>query len=249
VIPSIRKDLEVLPYVIRGALKNIKHPVNKIFIVSPNDPALKEFCMQHGCIHIDENSILPITKEKINFKVKGIDRSGWILQQFIKLSGDRVSEQEHYLVIDSDTVFIRPNCFERNGKIIFHTADEYHRPYFTTHEKLLGLKPVSQKSLCTHYMLFEKSKVAALKRSIEDRWHVQWHEAILQNMDRTHTSSFADYETYGNFVMSTYPKHTELKYWHNLSLRRPSLNKTMKSKVPKLAEQYNTLSFHSWNYS
>jgi hypothetical protein len=249
IIPSLNKDLDVLPYVVEGARQYIKHPIHNIFIVSPDDYAIKEFCKNHGCIHIDENIPLPITKAEIDYTVNGIDRSGWLLQQFIKLSGDHVSEQEHYLVIDSDTVFIRPNCFERRGRVIFHTADEYHPPYFTTYEKLLGMKPASSKSFCTHYMLFEKLKVAALKKTIEDRWNIPWHEAILKNIDRTTSSGFADYETYGNFVMSTYPGYVRLKYWRNKSLRRPLLGKTMEQQTQKLSRRYNTLSFHSWNTS
>jgi hypothetical protein len=249
IIPTLNKDLDVLPYVVQGARQYIKHPIHNIYIVSPNEDALREFCKKHGCIHIDETMSLPITKAEIDYTANGIDRSGWLFQQLIKLNGDQISEQEHYLVIDSDTVFIRPICFERRGRVIFHTADEYHPPYFSTYEKLLGLRPASSKSFCTHYMLFEKLKVAELKKTIEHRWNTSWHKAILQNIDRTTHSGFSDYETYGNFVMSTYPGHVKLKYWYNKSLRRPLLQKTMEQKTEKLSRSYNTLSFHSWNTS
>ncbi|MEF3302322.1 DUF6492 family protein [Paenibacillus sp. GYB003] len=246
VIPTVRKDLDVLPYVVYGAKKNIGHPIQNVYIVAPHDHAIRSYCRKHGCTFVDETTILPITKREIDYSVNGIDRSGWLLQQLIKLSGDVLCEREHYLVIDSDTVFIRPNRFVRNGKTVFHTCDEYHLPYFQAYEKLTGLKPVSAKSFCTHYMLFEKSKVAALKKHIEDRWRTDWHQAILQCVDRTDTSGFADYETYGNFVLSAYPGQTELAYWHNRSVRRPLLKQTWRN-VETLAKTYNTLSFHSWN--
>lgn len=205
VIPTVRKDLEVLPYVVYGARKQIKHPISHIYIVAPSDVAIQAYCRKHDCVFVDETAILPITKADIDYTVNGTDRSGWLLQQLIKLSGDRLCEEEHYLVIDSDTVFIRPNRFERDGRIVFHTCDEYHLPYFKTYEKLMGIKPVSTRSFCTHYMLFEKSKVAALKRHIEDKWHTDWYRAIVECVDRTDTSGFADYETYGNYVLSAYP--------------------------------------------
>lgn len=247
VIPTVGKDLEVLPYVVSGARANIKHPIGHVYIVAPSDPAIEAYCERNGCTYVEESTILPITKEEIDYTVNGIDRAGWLLQQFIKLSGDRLCEQEFYLVIDSDTVFIRPNCFERDGKVIFHTSDEYHLPYFTAYEKLVGLKPVSSKSFCSHYMLFEKSKVSRLKKHFEDRSQTPWHRAIMMCTDRTHTSGFSDYETYGNFVLSTYPGHVELEYWHNRSIPRPLLKQTMENRMRRLARRYNTLSFHSWN--
>lgn len=36
---------------------------------------------------------------------------GWILQQFLKLNADTVVEQDHYLVVDADTVMLRPCVF------------------------------------------------------------------------------------------------------------------------------------------
>ncbi|MEF3310632.1 DUF6492 family protein [Paenibacillus sp. GYB004] len=247
IIPTVRKDLEVLPYVVSGARANIRHPIGRVYIVAPSDPEIRAYCERNGCTYVEESALLPITKEEIGYTVNGIDRSGWLLQQFIKLSGDRLCEQEFYLVIDSDTVFIRPNCFERGGRVIFHTCDEYHPPYFAAYEKLVGLNPASSKSFCSHYMLFEQSHVSLLKKHIENRWQTPWYRSIMMCVDRTHTSGFADYETYGNFVLSMDPGHVELHYWHNRSIPRPQLKRTMEKGLKKLALSYNTLSFHSWN--
>ncbi|MDF2713789.1 MAG: hypothetical protein K0R28_714 [Paenibacillus sp.] len=249
VIPAAPKDVAVLPYTIEGARRNVLHPIGNIAIVAPDDCNIRKLCEQYKCVFFDEAAVVPIAKNKIDYSVNGMDRSGWIFQQLIKFSGNVVCSEEHYLVIDADTVFIRPNVFKENGKTVFHYADEYHLPYFVAYEKLLGRKAVSSKSFCTHYMLFEKSKVDLLKKTIEERFKIAWYEAILQHVDRSHTSGFADYETYGNFVLSRFPAHTVMKYWHNYSLSRSVMKKTMQNDIPKLAAKYNTVSFHSWNHN
>ena len=48
----------------------------------------------------------------IGLVVNGVDRSKWIYQQFLKWSGDDLAETTHYLVVDADTVLIRPQVFE-----------------------------------------------------------------------------------------------------------------------------------------
>ncbi|RKN75906.1 DUF6492 family protein [Paenibacillus ginsengarvi] len=247
VIPAAPKDISVLPHTIEGARQNIRHPIGSIAVVAPDDPKIRALCKRYNCAFFDESGVVPIAKNKIDYTVNEIDRAGWIFQQLIKFSGNIVCAEEHYLVIDADTVFIRPNAFKENGKTVFHYADEYHLPYFVAYERLLGEKPVSPKSFCTHYMLFEKTKVAQLKSTIEERFHIPWYEAILQHVDRTHTSGFADYETYGNFVLSHFPGQAVMKYWNNLSLTRSKMNKTIQTDLRKLASKYNTVSFHSWN--
>lgn len=246
-IPAAPKDLSVLPHTIEGARRNVRHPIGTIAVVAPDDPNIRALCKRYKCVFFDEAAVVPIAKNRIDYTVNGIDRSGWIFQQLIKFSGNIVCPEEHYLVIDADTVFIRPNAFKENGKTVFHYADEYHLPYFVAYEKLLGEKAVSRKSFCTHYMLFEKTKVDRLKKTIEERFRMAWYDAILQHVDRTHTSGFADYETYGNFVLSRYPGQTVMKYWHNRSLARSDMNKTIQNDLPKLTAKYNTVSFHSWN--
>lgn len=246
-IPAAPKDLSVLPHTIEGARRYVRHPIGTVAVVAPDDPAIRALCKRHNCAFFDEAAVVPIAKSKIDYSVNGIDRSGWIFQQLIKFSGDIVCPEEHYLVIDADTVFIRPNAFKENGKTVFHYADEYHLPYFVAYERLLGEKPLSRKSFCTHYMLFEKTKVDRLKKAIEERHRMAWYEAIIQHVDRSHTSGFADYETYGNFVLSRYPGHAVMKYWHNRSLTRSVMSKTIQTGIRKLAAKYNTVSFHSWN--
>ncbi len=118
VIPTISKDFDTLSLLIES-LKYLQHKVNKIYIVSPNDKKIVNFCKEKNIIFINELDVLGFGKNKIEYKVNGLDRSGWLFQQLLKLSGDNFTELSDYLVIDSDTIFVNNNCFIEGEKYIF----------------------------------------------------------------------------------------------------------------------------------
>lgn len=246
IIPSIKKDFVVLPYTIASARKNIKHPIVNIYVVSPDSEEIKTFCAEKNCIFVDENRVLPITKKDIEYNVNGLDRSGWLFQQFLKWSGDEFCSQEYYLVLDSDTIFVTPRVFEKQGKIIFNFSDEYHKPYFDIYERLLNIKANCPVSFTSHHMLFQVTRIKELKRLIEKKFSMKWHEAILFLLNKNQVSGCSDYETYGQFMFLKYRNDILIEYWHNLSLKR-DLIRDVSLLSKKFAGKYKTISFHSWN--
>ena len=104
VIPAIEKDLDTLPYVIDFARLNVLHPISNIYVISPDSEKIKQVCTAKGCIQIHEESFLPFRKSDIDYRVGGVDRAGWMYQQFLKLSANCFCTEENYLVLDSDTL-------------------------------------------------------------------------------------------------------------------------------------------------
>jgi hypothetical protein len=204
-IPAIEKDLKILPFVIDAVRKHVKHPIGNILIVSPNSQKIRQLCTQKQCKFINENTVLPITKKNINYRTNRWDRSGWLFQQFLKLSGDKLCSQAFYLVIDADTVLTRSHIFRQNQKTIFYCRNWSRPEYFKTYKKLLGKKKTSNRSFVTHYMLFEKAKVSKLKRAIESKHKTSWYQAILRNIDKSKQVTFSEFETYGNFLHANFP--------------------------------------------
>lgn len=247
-IPVILKDLDTLAYAIAFVRQNVKHPLGEIIIVAPDLEEIKHFCAEQNCKFIHEDTVLPITKHDIDYLVNGLDRSGWIFKQLINYCGDRLCSQDYFLVIDADTLLIRPHVFLCNDKTLFNYSDEFHIPYFRTYEKLLGEKTRVPFSFISHYMLFQKDVLAELKRTIERVHHVPWYEAIINQLDRSEGASFADYETYGNFYYSRYEDNVLLDYWNNLSLKQHELNHIGQLDMNELSKAYKSLSFHSHNY-
>lgn len=243
-IPAIEKDLRTLPFVIDGVKKNVKHPIGEIIIVAPNSKKIKNLCMRKGCRFVNENSVLPITKKNINYRTNRWNRSGWLFQQLLKLSGDSLCSQKFYLVIDADTVLIRPHVFRQNQKTVFYYRNWSHAEYFKTYKKLLGKKKAARSSFVTHYMLFEKSKVSALKRAIESKHKTSWYTAIIRSIDKSKQITFSEFETYGNFLCSTYPGQFILKKALNKALSR-NVTKISKLNVKKLSKKYRSISLHA----
>jgi len=244
-IPAVEKDLDVLPYAIDGARENIKHPLGEIIIVAPDSEKVKTLCKTKGCRFVNEDSVLPITKTDIKFIRNGMDRSGWLFQQLLKLSGDTICSRDYYLVLDADTVLLRPQIFLHAGKTLFNYSDKYFKMYFVAYEGLLGRKPTSPVSFISHYMLFEKNKVRKLKTAIEKRAGMEWYAAIIKKASGVN-ANFSEYDTYGNFVLSEFPNQAVTNYFFNISLLRKRLPEIDKLKRT-LSRRYKSASFHSYD--
>lgn len=242
-IPAIEKDLATLPYVIDGIRKHVQHPIGQIMIVAPNRARMIELCRRKNCRFVDENSLLPITKKNIHYRSKRWERSGWLFQQLLKMNGDKLGNSEYFLVIDADTVLITPHVFLDGDKTIFYCRNWSQPEYFKTYRRLLGTNPSSRSSFVTHYMLFNKSKLAQLKRKIESKGQKSWYSAIMSAMDKTKPFAFSEFETYGNFLYSQNPGGVILKKARNKGLH-VNVGQISPQKVAGLAKKYRSLSFH-----
>ena len=246
VIPAVDKDVKVLPHVVDGVRNHVRHPISAIVVVAPQSEAIRSVCEQKGCVLVDENSVLPVTKQDIDYVVDGLDRSGWLFQQFLKWSGDGLGEHSHYLVVDADTVFIRPQVFERDGKVFLNCSDEYHRPYFDVYERLLHESARFPLSFTSHQMLYHREWLGQLKETIECKNRCAWYQAILKAVDRNQVSAHSEYETYGQYVYSHYRDSVHVQYWFNLSLPRHEVE-NINHLTEALGKRYKSISFHEHN--
>lgn len=247
VICAIEKDYDVLIHVIDSIRQYIKHPIDNIFIISPLSEKIEIICKQKGCILLDENKVLPITKKDINYKVGNVDRSGWLFQQLLKWSADKFVHNEYFLVTEADTVFCRPRVFISNKKVIFPVSSYLcHIPYFQAIYKIVGLKILPIINLTSHHALYNKTILCSLKSDIEKHCQMKWYEAIIDRIDHNEGSSVSDYESYAQYVLSQYTSSYELEYWYNLHFgRRNLLN--IKRIIKRFGKKYKAISFHSYD--
>jgi hypothetical protein len=245
IIPLITKDLAVFPYVVDSARRYIMHPLGEIIVVAPDDAEIRNQCAIQNCRFADETTVLPFSKNQINYHIDGMDRSGWIYQQLLKLSGDLIASQRYFLVLDADTVLIRPQIFIINRKLVFNCSDEYHPPYFEHYQKIFGVSSRAPISFVSHYMLFDRNVLQEIRASIEKRHQVFWSRAILNALDRSQGSSFSEFEMYGNYMWQTRPQEIFLEYSFNVSCHRSDLAQ-LPALVEKYKNGYKSLSFHSW---
>lgn len=249
-IPTVEKDLEMLPHTIAYAKRNLLHPILNIYIVAPPKEKIVLAAKELGCIFVDETKVLPIQIADIDYfpsECGGCDRRSWLFQQFLKLSCDEICESEHILVIDTDTLLIRPQIYVYKNYTVFQCSDEYHIPYRDVYKKLIGEEAKGPFSFVSHTTLFEKSKLKHFKQHIEYLHNRPWYQAVMDLMDKDQASAFAENESYPQFVVSHYPNTFIQLYFFNRSvIRKQDLVPLLTGKL-QLDRWTKSLSFHHYN--
>lgn len=248
VLPVIIRDLPVAEEVVASVRENLLHPINKIYMVSPNKPELVEFAKKHGLVFMDENNVLPIKLSDIDYITNNgqttMNRSGWIFQQLLKLGMYRHVEMDYYYIIDSDTILTRPQLFVLNGKMLFNLADEYNEPYFKTFAKLTGLTVECPFSFTCHQMFVKVDRMKEFLEHVENYCKVDWYKAMIKEADRTTHSGISDYDNFGQYMFNKHKDEIFIEYFYNIGIPRQflcdfgSLKKKLKNKYKTISFQY-----------
>ncbi len=243
-MPVIGKDLAMLPFAIQSLRTHVKHPLQRILLATrAKDTAVFEFGRTNGCDVIDERELLGPALSDLRYTVNGKDRSGWIKQQFLKLKADAACGTDRYLVLDSDTAFVRPVTMVRDGRDVLVCSLEFHRPYRKTMDRLLGLTRYNPLSFVSHLMLFNRQILAVLRSTIELRAGKPWEQAIVDALDPTENSSFSEYETYGNFAVDRCADRVTTRYWKNATFD-PQAVKSLAEASAQFGGRVTTISSH-----
>lgn len=238
IVPAVEKDAPVLAHCLRSIREMIRQHLVEVWVVAPESASIRKIAAAENCKFVHEDTILPRPAAELKCR-------GWVLQQLIKLNASAFVSTPDYLVVDADTVFLRPQSFFRGGKSVLRYADQYELLYNRSLELVFGHPRRFPVSFVTHHMLFNAALVKELLHLIEQRFGRPWWEAILQEVDKGHPISFSEYELYGHFVLSQpgWKKKFCLEYWHGLD--RSTENLAGLDAVRRTeAGHLNTVSFH-----
>ena len=215
VIPLIAKDIKIAQICVQSLKKYSLNPVQNIFIVSPADSQIIDFCTSNQLKFIDEDSILPISKEEIKKLIKQKNRVGWFIQQLIKLNSETIPNlAEKYLVFDADTVLCQKQFFYNEKFTVLKFSDEFHFLYRLTNYKILKKVNLLPVSFIAHHMVFEKSILISLKKHIQHIHTENWFNVILdKGIDNNYF--FSEYELYAQYVLAKFPARYKKQYWFN----------------------------------
>lgn len=205
VIPVIAKDFKTLPLCLEGIRKCVANPIKQIYLVAPNQKEIVNFCTTASLIFVDETTVLnglaPKDLNIIEHYSNGTtaDRSGWLFQQLLKLSGN-IGTCRHYLCIDSDHILVRPHVFiTDDGKTVFYQSYEKHDAYYRNIHRFFPDMKLSSLSYVAHKMLFSKEKLQTLHTELEKKTGKPWVQAIRDNYDICSFADFSEFELYGNW--------------------------------------------------
>ncbi|WP_342647779.1 DUF6492 family protein [Mucilaginibacter sp. CSA2-8R] len=220
-IPAVERDLNTLKYAIQSLKKFSCNPINQIYIVAPDSEKISDFAQQNGCIYVKDQAINNIKKNDIKYSVDGLDRSGWLFQQLVKLSWTDISSAEYCLIFDADTMILRDQVFVTNQrKLVLNCSDEYHTPYYAVFKKLLKRDVDFPLSFVSHYMIFERGTTIELQKRLDELNNTTWIKAILNHCDYNSHSGFSEYELYGHYMYLYHRNSIIVNYWYNQLLTR-----------------------------
>lgn len=249
VIPAIEKDANVLPSVIKYAKANLLQEVEEIIVVSPSGSnKIKQLVNKDPSVRlISDDKVCPITVKRVeSYRPQGISRSGWIVQQLIKLAIHTSVKTRKYLVIDADTILSRKQSYIYHNKSVLLFSDEFHTPYRDHIRKVLGFYPRHKLSFVAHAMLFDVDIVASMLADIEAFTGKAWHDAIVDSLEENEVSSMSEYEMYAAYLLRKFSSRAVVKYWNNKSVSRSHFSKDEKNNFEDYT-RYRSVSYHSYN--
>ena len=203
VIPVGPNDKSIVEEQIKYTKNNIVGYRN-IYLISYDSSILIE-----GCTTIDEN-MFPFNKNTVAEHHGKNKRNGWYLQQLLKLYAGIIIPNilDKYLVIDSDTFFLKPTVFIENNKCLYNCGREHHCEYFN-HMKRMDEDwyRVSRRSGICHHMIFETKYLNEIISKIEKKHNDLFYNVFLKLVDKKHVlgSGASEYEIYFNYMLKYYP--------------------------------------------
>jgi len=168
----------------------------------------------------------------------------WRAQQLLKLSVPEVTTAEAIVVIDADTILVRPRRFRDGDRTLLLASREFNIPYYEAAARLWQ-EPMTLPafSCVAHQMCFVRTEVVALRDEIEARWNMDWRSAIVQASGER--KGFAESELYGQWRLRTHPELCVVRGFHNVSLRRSEIRSVVELER-QVGRGVYSVSCHYW---
>jgi hypothetical protein len=196
-----------------------------IYIITP----LKDLRVE-GCIVIHEG-IFPFSLQTVAEAHGANERNGWYLQQLLKLYAPFYVPGilDTFLVVDSDTFFLRPTTFIKDGVCLYNPGREHHKLYFEHMAKLHPtlMRQHEQLSGVTHHMIFEKKYIQQLFDMIESHHnHTPFWKLFLDFATDVTGAGASEYEIYFNYMLKYHPTNIRLRplRWGNTRQFIPNID-------------------------
>jgi len=207
VIPVGPNDREKIYKQIEFTKKNIIGYRNIYLVVYDKNIQIDD------CITIDEN-IFPFNLKNVAEYHGERKRNGWYLQQLIKLYSFRCIKGilKNYLVLDSDTFFLKPITFFENNLPLYNTGPQFHKVYFEHMSKLHpSLEKVTRPSGISHHMIFQKEYLEHLFKIVEEHHGEEFWKIFLEKVKDVGGAGASEYEIYFNFMLKNYKDKIKIR--------------------------------------
>lgn len=228
VIPVGPNDLEVFEQQVQYTKRNCIGYRN-IYVIAASSLTLKD----PSLIFYDEaNFPFDVKKMHTYAKSDNSKRNGWYFQQLLKLYAGSILPGilERWLVIDTDTFFLKPTEFIKDNICLYANGVEHWYPYFHHMDRLLpGLKRVLPISGICHHMMFEQKYVKEMMATVEERTQMPfWHAFMMKvNPGEYNQSGASEYELYFNYMLTFHPECIRIRSLRWANVDTLDLNSTL----------------------
>jgi hypothetical protein len=230
------KDLDVISLCVAGIRAFVAHPINRIMVVTADVAAAAEVLNGEEVELIDETLWL---------REMGLSRSvrGGVLQQMLKLHGRHHVTTDHYLVVDADTVFLRPRVFERDGRYILRYTDSFERAYYRTLDAFLPHVPRFPVSFVAHHMFLSRHLLDQFIRVWELNCRSSWMTLAIA-ADRQQTCALSEYELYANQLLAEHRDRVLLEFWSGVNVRNVPVPASLRDAIELFPDKASA----SWHW-
>jgi hypothetical protein len=171
------------------------------------------------------DGVTVILEDTFPFKMSDLskfgNRSGWYLQQLLKLYAPIVLNLDKFVIIDSDTIILKPIQFFEGDIICFNVGVEYHVPYFEHIKKILPLEKQTNRSGICHLMPMIRTIVEDIISRVELVHNKPFWQVMIDNVDPKHyfDSGMSEYELLFNFTLKYHSDKCIIKSlnWKNIN--------------------------------
>jgi len=249
------EDIKILGLAVNSVVKNSINPISRVVIAVPSNQYIptSEYFLDSENKNlvevISENELVPQAAIEL-IKQKLPERFGWILQQILVASFILSTKSENVLIVDSDTLIIRPQVWvDKFKKQILMPTFELHLPYYKFFQHLSTKYPKPRMSFVSHHMLVQTS----IFREVYQIFGGDVYNALEQAFtfaDLRDNSPFdLKYEIYAQYLINNHKDQVSFVKWANLSCSRRQLATLIegKSTTDGYERLYNSLSLHHWN--
>ena len=250
------EDIQILGLAVNSVVKNSINPISRVVVAVPANQCMSTseyfFNSDNNKIVevISENELVPQAAIEL-IKQKSPERFGWILQQILVASFILSTKSENVLIVDSDTLIIRPQVWiDKFKRQILMPTFELHLPYYKFFQHFSTKYPTPKMSFVSHHMLVQ----TPIFREVYQIFGGDVYKALEQAFafaDLSDNSPFdLKYEIYAQYLVNNYKNQVSFVKWANLSCSRRQLATLIegKSTADGYARLYNSLSLHHWNH-
>jgi glycosyltransferase involved in cell wall biosynthesis len=237
------RDIETISLSLESVRLNLLQPIKEVLVIGPSKSEIGSLAKSIGARFVCEDELLSFQKRDIRYVVDGVARDGWLFQQLLKFAATKLVGADRYLVIDADTILVRPQAFTRpNADVLFH-SNEFHAPYVEAYCRLTKEAPKTMLSFVNHHMMFNVERVRGLLAHSSELAGVDWPLAVLNAADMGSASGFSEYLTYGLWCLERYESSTVREYGFNKGLPRSRLT-SLDNLMKGYGKRYRSVSLH-----